>query len=323
MLNLGDKLYEMLPEIYKQSDSEATPIPYPLQRFFKVLGGGFDFLEEKITEYSNILDVDNCPKEYLLSLAGLLGFEFPYSMDEATQRKFIRILPTLYRLKGTSTSFEYLAHEIFGKSAVISSYNATYTEGMLPEEWRKIFVKVELDGESLYLAGKEENFRKFVEILRPVNSIIITDLSLFYLDSYNTKSKVSASYPDEYNIYEFTEELVSKDPTEVFPTEILTVLAETDIASLIKSDDDVEGLNIFKFIYTDGDTFSKVNFNDDTLTVKMTESITSEDYLTSIADTGTTNIVRAKPASLFVGTNKLVTSFRTTDFIPLNSSISH
>jgi phage tail-like protein len=325
MLNLGTSLYDKLPEVYREYDALQSPTAYPLQRFYKVLGTGFDYLEGKINDYSNILDVDNCPKEYLLLLANLLGFEFPYSMDEATQRKFIKILPTLYKMKGTPISFEYLAKEIFGSTAVISVFKNTYTAGMPASEWRKVFVKVEFDGEALYLEGKEANFEKFVEMLRPVNCILVTDLSLFYLDDYNYYAKVSDSYPADYSITDTTTDNYLIDPTETILPELLTTPADLDTASSASRSDTDLSTNVFKTMTDDLDTLSKSNFNDTTETQSVTfTSPDTETYSVAIADTGTTTFLRAKPASLLSATtNKLVTSSRTTDYVPLNSSISY
>lgn len=189
MLNLGDNLYNKFPELYL---SEDTKQGYALKRFMEVLGGGFDKAEQDIINFSNIYNADLCPAPLLPLLAEQFGLEFPYDMDEATQRKFIKVLPFLYQFKGTDKAFKYLAREIFGEGTVTNSYTLTPPQGVTWEEWindpqtksdwQKVFIRLEVDGENLFLDDREVNFVKFAELLRPVNRIIIPNLVLFYKD---------------------------------------------------------------------------------------------------------------------------------------------
>lgn len=189
MLKLGDNLYNKFPELYL---SEDTKNGYALKRFMEVLGGGFDKAEQDIINFSNIYNADLCPAPLLPLLAEQYGLEFPYDMDEATQRKFIKVLPFLYQFKGTDKAFKYLAREIFGEGTVTNSYTLTPPQGVTWEEWindpqtksdwQKVFIRLEVDGENLFLDDREVNFVKFAELLRPVNRLIIPNLVLFYKD---------------------------------------------------------------------------------------------------------------------------------------------
>lgn len=189
MINLGKYLYNKFPDLYLSEDSRQG---YALKRFFEVLGGGFDEQERYIADFSNIHNVDLCPAPLLPLLAEQYGFEFPYDMDEATQRKFIKVIPFLYQYKGTDRAFKYLAREIFGEGTVTNTYTLSPPAGVSWEEWisdpstqqdwQKLFVRLEVNGETLFLDDRATNFAKFSELIRPANKRVVPNLVLFYQD---------------------------------------------------------------------------------------------------------------------------------------------
>lgn len=182
MLNLSNNLYYQLPELYRKEDSR---LGLPLQRYLSILGSGMDYAGDKIWLYTNVFDLDKCPVELLPLFAEMMGLPFPYSMPEHAQRRFLKALPFIYRMKGTEQTFKYLAREIFGAETKTDAFRQQYTEGMLPAEWRKIFVRVEtIDQPSLQ--EKITNFNRLSEYIRPANRNLITELSLVMLDQYDT-----------------------------------------------------------------------------------------------------------------------------------------
>ena len=185
-LNLWEYLYnKKLPEVYKTEDAHSLN-KFPLKRFFQVLGVGFGYMENVINDLENLYDVDNCPTEFLGYIVDTMGFVFPYALPEKDQRKFIKILPKLYKAKGTPKAFEYLAREIFGTSSGVRAYKETYVPGMTPRQWRRIYVEVSTDGEQFNLGRKQEYFKEFCELVRPVNTILVTVLIGYLQDAYDT-----------------------------------------------------------------------------------------------------------------------------------------
>jgi hypothetical protein len=315
VIKLSENLYNKLPPLYKSEDSKIEPIPFPLKRFLQVLGGGFDFLESKIIDFGNIIDVDNCPNEYVNLLAHLLGIDFPYSMDVATKKKFIKVFPTLNKLKGSPSSFEYLARETFGSTAVISTNKTQYVEGMPSEEWRKIHVRVELDGESLYLSDKEESFKKFAETLRPANSILVTDLALFYMDKFNKRANVEYTTDIFYDT--LLESYLKASLADVLTYEKLTSSdADSYLASKIEE--------FIEFITTsDTELLNKGKDDLETSHIFMT-NIPEEIYTRNTVSEGTTKFITVQNGiSNLTGITNLTTSFKTTNYAPLNYTISH
>lgn len=214
-MDLKDFLYERLPELYRREDAKISPSPYPLKRFLEVLTeGGFQQLLNYIEDFRRVQNIDECPKELLPLVAQQYGLEFPYDMDEASQRKFIKVLPTLYANKGTEEAFKYLAREIFGQGTNLNTQMAQKPEDMTQEEWeelgdwQKLLVYLEVDGETLKLDNKHLNFIKFCEIIRPVNTTVIPYLAVFYKDFYDRLNKsndiVNTEYIEEKSEDEYT-----------------------------------------------------------------------------------------------------------------------
>lgn len=183
MTNYGEKLYEMLPAIYKDEDAKIRPHPYPLKRFMKIAGTGFEHLEDKLQGHYNLYDLDRTPSELLPYLAEMMGFDFPYEMTEVEQRSFLKVLPLLYKFKGTAQVFDYLGQVIFGASTRVES---TYRMNVDPELAYKhvIDVYVQVAGSTSDIAVRADRYNKFAENFRPLNTELNPVVQLFYSDIY-------------------------------------------------------------------------------------------------------------------------------------------
>lgn len=196
-MDIKNFLYDRLPELYRNYDANQAS-PYPLKRYLDILTeGGLAELLKYIEALRSIQNIDECPKEFLPLIAQQYGLEFPYDMDENTQRKFIKVLPKLYANKGTEESFKYLAREIFGEATNLKANMSQKPEGITEEEWeslkdwQKLLVYLEIDGETLKLDNKHINFLKFCELIRPVNTVVIPYLALFYKDAYDILNRAN------------------------------------------------------------------------------------------------------------------------------------
>lgn len=252
--NFDEYLYNLLPSIYRKLDKEQKPYPEPLKRFLKILvEGGFNPLIQEIDKLANTMDMDTLESKYFPLITQSLGIEFPYNMTERELRKYLKIIPTLYRLKGTYDSFNYLAREIFNLRTKVETKKVEYEEGMPPEEWRKILINLEVDGTIPDLRKKEENFRKFIELIRPVNTIILLNLTLMYYDKYFRDANVK-DYGSKLTIYENNFDLYNKLIEEsVFSS--LTIKAESDNYNLDNVIIDYLGTKFFN-LYTDYKDFN-------------------------------------------------------------------
>lgn len=196
-INLQERLYKNLPNIYLREDAKNG---YALRKVLEVFGVGFNELEKYIQDLSYSYDIDNCPSKFLPLIAKFYGIQFPYAFDEATQRRFLKVVPKLYEHKGTDLAFKYLAREIFGQATVTKSWtpirdSATSEEDWEEsEEWKKLYVRAEVDGETFMLNDKANQFNIFAEVIRPVNTIIVPHIAFFYQDLYDMSLKVNEKY---------------------------------------------------------------------------------------------------------------------------------
>lgn len=222
--NFDLQLYNMLPPIYRKEDAKIRPNPEPLKRFLKILHeGGFKPLIERIDSHQNLMDIDVADSRYLHLLVQTLGLDFPYNMSDKERRKYLKIIPSIYKSKGTADSFNFLAREIFSTKAKIQTRAEVYKEGMTPEEWRRIFIDIEVDGALPDLQRKEENFRKFVEIVRPVNRILVINLVLAYYTEYKFAERARDSFNFEAITESATNDIYTSIVKEASPQTKFTV----------------------------------------------------------------------------------------------------
>ena len=146
------------------------------------------------------MDIDVADPRYLHLLVQTLGLDFPYNMTDKERRKYLKIIPSIYKSKGTADSFNFLAREIFSTKTKINTRAEVYKEGMTPKEWRRIFIDIEVDGALPDLQRKEENFRKFAEVIRPVNRILVINLIFAYYTEYKFAERVRDSFNSEFII---------------------------------------------------------------------------------------------------------------------------
>lgn len=183
MTGYGKQLYDRLPPLYKRKDAEIKPVPLPLQRYLEVAGVGLDFMAEKIEGNNNLYDMDKVPKELLPHIANMLGYKFPYEMSEIEQRNFLKVLPYLYRFKGTAKVFDYLGQVVYGSQTRVHSNYRLNDNDLIPYK-HLIDVYIEVNGNLTDVVIRSERYRKFAEDFRPLNTAINPIVQLFYTDVY-------------------------------------------------------------------------------------------------------------------------------------------
>lgn len=226
MVNLRDNkdfselLYKTLPELYRREDAKVKPHPFPLKRFLQVTGVGFDHLKAKMDGHYDLYDLDKTPAQFLPYLANMMGFDFPYEMSEYDQRRFIKVLPLLYKYKGTYRVYEYLGQVIFGEDARAESTlrpkpHATLNDSryqlsenlILNTSQNVIDLRVSINGEIDLLNEKVERFSRFSDKFRPLNTKLIPIISLFYLDVLDRNQIYDLSDPDR--LFTFNDEIIA------------------------------------------------------------------------------------------------------------------
>jgi phage tail-like protein len=93
-----------LPAVY-----QADPISKDfLERFLSIFEATNASIEEKIDHFSDYLDPDGVPAEFLSWLAGWVDMIFDPSWSEETRRRLLRNSPELYRTRGTPAGLKLL-----------------------------------------------------------------------------------------------------------------------------------------------------------------------------------------------------------------------
>jgi len=92
-------LADLLPPIYKAGDSEQPD--KPLQMLMKSFGQVLDSIQDNINSFLDIWDIDTCPASFLPYISHELGWEMDRSYSQGTQRKILKLLVQLYKIKGT------------------------------------------------------------------------------------------------------------------------------------------------------------------------------------------------------------------------------
>ena len=330
MINLGKYLYNKFPDLYLSEDSRQG---YALKRFFEVLGGGFDEQERYIADFSNIHNVDLCPAPLLPLLAEQYGFEFPYDMDEATQRKFIKVIPFLYQYKGTDRAFKYLAREIFGEGTVTNTYTLSPPAGVSWEEWisnpstqqdwQKLFVKLEVNGETLFLDERVTNFSKFSELIRPVNMRVVPNLVLFYQDirdnSLSQEMYDLITVKDNYGIFPYR----FRDGQDRITEQELTVNVQMPVDIDTYPKESITETISERLIAPITDELRTSIFYDEISSQNISLLDEEEIAPKAIEATFNTSLVVTSSSYLSKVGNKLVTSFKTNNYIPNETTFSY
>lgn len=127
--SFGEYVYSKFPPEYKRDDElvEAPPFNYPLKRFIgSIHDGGFRYA---LSDHAGILalnDPEKCPSKYLSFLFESYGFPYFPTIPEIYQRRFLKNIVRLYKIKGTIPCVEYLARELSGFDVLVKEEEVSF-----------------------------------------------------------------------------------------------------------------------------------------------------------------------------------------------------
>ncbi|MHB1000833.1 MAG: phage tail protein [Armatimonadota bacterium] len=104
MVSFADRMLELLPEIYAESDKNGD-----LKAFLSVIGPTLDELKDRIDHIPDLVSPDDCMPDFLIYLAALLGSTYNPTSNPSPQRQ--RIIESIHRYRRNSTTAE-LSHEL-------------------------------------------------------------------------------------------------------------------------------------------------------------------------------------------------------------------
>lgn len=172
-------LFDNLPEFYKTFDKNENNL---LERTLSVIeNNGIAPIINSLDKIIDLIDVDNCPKEYLEYLFNQLGIPYEPDIPEEFQRIILKNGSILNQRKGTITSIEYLVNELSGSKCDIDIYKLN------GKKYIRIVFYIFEEGESKFLVTQgviSKYIKKFIPVL--VDYELLT--SYMFSDAYNKQN---------------------------------------------------------------------------------------------------------------------------------------
>lgn len=116
---MGDWLYETLPEVYRTRDAAQG---YPLRAYLAVLGEQGDALWDEAQRLYDNQFLETCEPWLVPYLAALLGYRPVHEIDAVSQRALAAKWISLVRSKGTAATLENVARDSTGWPARVVEF---------------------------------------------------------------------------------------------------------------------------------------------------------------------------------------------------------
>jgi phage tail-like protein len=100
---MGQKLYNMLPEIYREYDTQGE-----LKRFLEILGYMADFIYSTTKMLPDLLNIHRCTPEQLVYIASTIGWDLDKTLPVSIQRASLANAQATYKLAGTKRGLDKL-----------------------------------------------------------------------------------------------------------------------------------------------------------------------------------------------------------------------
>lgn len=231
----GEKIYNTFPEQYRVDD---LGVNYALKRYIESLSeGGFSLAIDETSGITELIDPEKVPIEYLPILFKHYGLDIINGVPEIFQRKLLPTVSTLYKLKGTVTSVEFLTSLVSGvtsKIEVDSDFNHNHA----------IDVKLEMDYENKTDVPDRDVLLRIINQFVPFFCDVTLVYSYLFSDKFRIYMQDSFSYDTIYDTTKNTiklravEELISK--TKEKSTEVIPLVGKESLNDKVKLVKDFE-----------------------------------------------------------------------------------
>lgn len=160
--------YLRLPKIYRDFDEGTN---FQLERYLdSLIVAGYEPLLRETYNVEDLIDPSSCPEEFLPFLCETFGIRYFEDIPSIYQRRFLNILTSLYKLKGTRAVIEYLARELSGLTVEIE---------LIADEY--IIRLNAFEEDDLKLVIEQDVISRYVEMFIPVNvtAKLVTSFTFF------------------------------------------------------------------------------------------------------------------------------------------------
>ena len=113
----GDNFMQTFPEIYRERNSF-------FHRYLSIFSSIYMDFQEDIEQLPQLLDVDTCPVQLLITYGKWLGIDLDCDIqDEKILRELVREAYSLNRMKGTKKAIRKIAKIMLGEEVLILEHN--------------------------------------------------------------------------------------------------------------------------------------------------------------------------------------------------------
>jgi phage tail-like protein len=171
-------LWDAIPDINKDAD-----VTRDLYKFISLIQEPVDLQLCDIDRWTDILDVDTAPERFLDLMLYGLGNPFNFVLNEVDKRRLIRVLPTIYSLKGTAKGIVDVVRFFLALEITIDAYNASSTWVLGVSELGSGTILGPSDRRALYsfdvvsavglTDAERARIREIVEYMKPAHTHLI------------------------------------------------------------------------------------------------------------------------------------------------------
>lgn len=154
--NLVERLYKMLPAIHQRYDrlspSELGQLPPealvalnnlpaalssrgPLRRFLHAAGSGLNVMRSLAEVLPDLHNADLAPPDFLLPLAGWIGWELDRTLPVFAQRNEIKFAPRLYKSVGTVSNLRNIVNRYTGLYSQVAEFTQHLACSNMPPQF--------------------------------------------------------------------------------------------------------------------------------------------------------------------------------------------
>lgn len=167
-------LYQLLPALNRREDETGD-----LKRFLLCLQETTDLLVHDIDRFTDVLDPDLAPDNFLNLMLQDFGNPFPFDLAVVDKRRLLNVLVAIYRQKGTAAGIRNAIRFFMGLEVEIVAYagEALFLgESLLGEDWilgpSSSFAaySFEIVVPRILVAEEQRRLRAIVDYMKPAHT---------------------------------------------------------------------------------------------------------------------------------------------------------
>lgn len=185
---LLEYMYNRLPQVYRDMDSDLKTTPFRRYLSALILGGYGEQLKE-INDFENLVDPMTCPAEFLPYFCKSFNLKYSYKLPSDSQRKVLANIGAIMHRVGTYSCLRFVLRTLMNWKNTHFSYERDPILNGEKKKGRYLDIYIELEEDYDY--SRLEEYIRLVEL----NNEVLRYLSQFipyYIDLVGYLTKVTA-----------------------------------------------------------------------------------------------------------------------------------